>query len=117
MIALTFLAFALLVALIYQHRANGRDRQDLISQHNLERAAADRSHRLEMQEVRRQLDEQMLMAKHERAELIDRLHTTAADQVAAVVRQMPVPDKQPQPAELPVVHFDPDLGLAELLSD
>ncbi len=116
MIITSFLAFALLVALLIQNRANGRDRQELISQHSLEMARADRAHRLEMAEVRRQLDEQMVMAKHERAEMFDRLSTTAADHVAAVVRDLPDRKLPEKPAELPVIHFDDDLGLAEILS-
>jgi hypothetical protein len=111
----SLLAFALLVALLIQHRTNGRDRQQLISQHNNELARADRAHRLEMDAVRQQLDEQMLMARHERAELIDRLHTTAADQVAAVVRTMPVAPPKEKESELPVLRFDDDLSLAEAL--
>jgi hypothetical protein len=117
MIFLAFLSLALLVALIWQHRTVSRERQETLAGHANELARADRAHRLEMQEVRRQLDEQMLLAKHERAELIDRLHTTAADQVAAVVRQMPVPEPKEKQPELPVLRFDDDLSLAEALSN
>lgn len=104
MIFLGFLAFALLVALLIQHRTNSRERQELISSFVNDRTNLERHHRLETQAMRKQLDG-----------VIDRLHTTAADQVAAVVRQMPVPPPPEKPSELPVFNFDEDLSLAESL--
>jgi hypothetical protein len=83
-IFMSFLAFALLVALAYQHWTNGRERQEILA-----------------------------AARHDRADLLDRLHTTAADQVAAVVRSIP-PPATPEPAVPDFVYpLDDDLRLLE----
>lgn len=115
--ALVFLALLAVGALLLREKAHGRERQEIISSHANELSRADRAHRLEMQEVRRQLDEQMLMAKHERAEMFDRLATTAPEQLAAFVRQMPAPAVPEREPDLPVLRFDDDLSLAEVLSN
>lgn len=101
-IAFTVLSLALLVALLHVVRANGRERQELLSAHQNELVRLERSHRLDMESAAR-----------ERADLLDRLHTTAADQVAAVVRTIPRPET-PAPAVPDFVFpIDEDLRLLE----
>ena len=101
-IAFTVLSLALLVALLHVVRANGRERQELLSAHQNELVRLERSHRLDMD-----------AAARERADLLDRLHTTAADQVAAVVRTIPRPET-PAPAVPDFVFpIDEDLRLLE----
>jgi hypothetical protein len=82
--ALIFLALVVLGALLYREKAHDRERQEILTS-----AAA------------------------ERAVLLDRLHTTAADQVAAVVRSFPTPPP-PEPAVPDFVFpLDEDLRLLE----
>ncbi len=82
--ALIFLALVVLGALLYREKAHDRERQEILA-----------------------------TAAAERADLLDRLHTTAADQVAAVVRSFPTPAEKP--AEEPdfVFPLDDDLRLLE----
>jgi hypothetical protein len=82
--ALIFLALVVLGALLYREKAHDRERQEILA-----------------------------AARHDRADLLDRLHTTAADQVAAVVRSIPPPAK-PEPAvDEFVFALDDDLRLLE----
>jgi hypothetical protein len=82
--ALIFLALVVLGALLYREKAHDRERQEILA-----------------------------AAQKDRADLLDRLHTTAADQVAAVVRSFP-PPASPEPA-VPDFVFptDDDLRLLE----
>lgn len=102
-VAFTVLSLALLVALLHVVRANGRERQELLSAHQNELVRLERSHRLEMD-----------AARAERAGLLERLHTTAADQVAAVVRSIPPPAEKRAPVEPNYIFpLDDDLRLLE----
>ncbi len=82
--ALIFLALVVLGALLYREKAHDRERQEILA-----------------------------AAQKDRADLLDRLHTTAADQVAAVVRSIPPPAK-PEPTVPDFVFpLDDDLRLLE----
>ena len=101
-IALIFLAVVVLGALLIREKAHDRDRRELLSSHQNELVRLERSHRLDMD-----------AAARERADLLERLHTTAADQVAAVVRTIPRPET-PAPAVPDFVFpIDEDLRLLE----
>jgi hypothetical protein len=82
--ALIFLSLVVLGALLYREKAHDRERQEILTS-----AAA------------------------ERAVLLDRLHTTAADQVAAVVRSIPPPAKSEPAVPDFVFPLDEDLRLLE----
>jgi hypothetical protein len=83
-ISLSFLALCLLGALIHLCSTHASERQEILA-----------------------------AAQKDRADLLDRLHTTAADQVAAVVRSFPPPAK-PEPAVDDFVFaLDDDLRLLE----
>jgi hypothetical protein len=83
-VSLSILALCLLGALIHLCSTQASERQEILS-----------------------------TAAAERADLIGRIHTTAADQVAAVVRSIPTPAK-PEPAVDDFVFaLDDDLRLLE----
>jgi hypothetical protein len=82
--ALIFLALVVLGALLYREKAHDRERQEILA-----------------------------AAQKDRADLLDRLHTTAADQVAAVVRSIPPPAKSEPAVDDFVFALDDDLRLLE----
>jgi hypothetical protein len=82
--ALIFLALVVLGALLYREKAHDRERQEILAAH-----------------------------RAERAEMLGMLHTTAADQVAAVVRSIPPPATSEPAVPDFVFPLDDDLRLLE----
>lgn len=101
-VALIILAVVVLGALLMREKAHDRDRLELLAAHRNEMVRVERRHHLELD-----------AARAERADLIDRMHTTAADQVAAVVRTIPRPEKVEPVVPDFVFPLDEDLRLLE----